>query len=297
VEAKNIIIKKARKKGHEGGHGGSWKVAYADFVTAMMAFFLLLWLITMVEPEKRARVSNYFKKFSIFEKSGESLFDNSTRKDLTDIMNEKTVSPSDRSTPGSRRDGRRLLNPEDFKEKLKHEIETRLADVKDQVLVETFEGGVRIQMMDKDGNPMFALGKSDLTQDARRILKVITESLKDNDNPVAIEGHTDALSYPTNRYTNWELSTERASAARREMEGNGLPQERLVRVAGFAATDPLIKDNPYDPRNRRISVLLYTQNGSQPVSPNSSSAHPRASGREGSVGATAFSKVTRTPDR
>lgn len=269
MEAKNIIIKKGRKKGHEGGHGGSWKVAYADFVTAMMAFFLLLWLITMVEPEKRARVSNYFKKFSIFEKSGESLFDTSTRKDLTDVMNEKTVKPSERSTPGSRREGKSAFNPENFKEKLKQEIETRLADVKDQVLVETFEGGVRIQMMDKDGNPMFALGKSDLTQNAKRILKVITESLKENENPVAIEGHTDALSYPTNRYTNWELSTERASAARREMEANGLPQERLVRVAGFAATDPLIKDNPYDPRNRRISVLLYTQNGAQPMPFNS----------------------------
>lgn len=278
MEAKNIIIKKGRKKGHEGAHGGSWKVAYADFVTAMMAFFLLLWLITMVEPEKRARVSNYFKKFSIFEKSGESLFDTSTRKDLTDVMNEKTAKPSERSMPGQQKNGKRLLNPEDFKEKLRQEIETRLADVKDQVLVETFEGGVRIQMMDKDGNPMFALGKSDLTQDARRILKVITETLKENENPVAIEGHTDALSYPTNRYTNWELSTERASAARREMEANGLAQERLVRVAGFAATDPLVKDNPYDPRNRRISVLLYTQNGSQPAAPSPKSAHQGSSG-------------------
>jgi chemotaxis protein MotB len=278
VEAKSIIIKKARKKGHEAGHGGQWKVAYADFVTAMMAFFLLLWLITMVEPEKRARVSNYFKKFSIFEKSGESLFDTSTRKDLTDVMNEKTVRPSDRSIPGSLRDGKRLMNPEDFKEKLKREIETRLEDVKDQVLVETFEGGVRIQMMDKDGNPMFSLGSSQLTHNARRILNVITENIKENENPVAIEGHTDALTYPTNRYTNWELSTERASAARREMEENGLPQERLVRVAGFAATDPLIKDNPYDPRNRRISVLLYTQNGSQAKPPLPQSAQARSPG-------------------
>lgn len=278
MEAKGIIIKKFRKKGHEAGHGGQWKVAYADFVTAMMAFFLLLWLITMVEPEKRARVSNYFKRFSIFEKSSESLFDTSTRKDLTDVMNEKTVKPSERSMPGSLRKDKRLVGTEDFKEKLKRDIETRLADVKDQVLVETFEGGVRIQMMDKDGNPMFSLGSSQLTQNARRILKVITENIRENENPVAIEGHTDALTYPTNRYTNWELSTERASAARREMEENGLPQERLVRVAGFAATDPLIKDNPYDPRNRRISVLLYTQNGSQPKPPFLESAQARSPG-------------------
>lgn len=261
METKNLIIKKSRKKGHHQAHGGQWKVAYADFVTAMMAFFLLLWLITMVEPEKRARISNYFKRFSIFEKSGASLFDATSRMDLTDIMNERVNRPAERAKGGILRRGEGMVNPEDFKEKLRREIETRLADVKDQVLVETFEGGVRIQMMDNDGSPLFPLGSSELTATARRILRVITENIRDTENPVAIEGHTDALPYATNKYTNWELSTDRASAARREMESNGLSQERLVRVAGFAATDPLIKENPYDPRNRRISVLLYTQNG------------------------------------
>lgn len=262
METKSLIIKKARKKEHTGAHGGSWKVAYADFVTAMMAFFLLLWLITMVEPEKRARISNYFKNFSIFEKSGASMFDATTRMDLTDIMNEKINTPAQRTKGGIYRKGGGLVSAEDFKEKLRKEIETRLADVKEQVLVETFEGGVRIQMMDSEGTPMFPLGSAEPTPTARRILRVITETVRDTENPVAIEGHTDALPYATNKYTNWELSTERASAARREMEAAGLEQTRLVRVAGFAATDPLIKENPYDPRNRRISVLLYTQNGS-----------------------------------
>lgn len=261
MEAKGLIIKKIRRKPHQGAHGGQWKVAYADFVTAMMAFFLLLWLITMVEPEKRARVSNYFKRFSIFEKSGASLLDATAKMDLTDIMNEKINQPAEKTKGGIVRKGQGVLSPQDFKERLRREIESRLADVKDQILVETFEGGVRIQMMDQDGRPMFALGSAELTPTARRILKVITENIRDTENPVAIEGHTDALPYAGNRYTNWELSTDRASAARREMELNGLTQERLIRVAGFAATDPLIKENPYDPRNRRISILLYTQNG------------------------------------
>jgi chemotaxis protein MotB len=260
VEGKSVIIKKVRKKGHEAAHGGAWKVAYADFVTAMMAFFLLLWLITMVEPEKRARVSNYFKRFSIFEKTGPTFLDSTSRIDLTDIMNEKSNRPSE-TQRGIMRRGANVMSGEDFKEKLKQEIEAKLSDVQDQVLLETFEGGVRIQMVDKDGNSMFPLGSSELTPSARKILRVIAENLKDTENPVAIEGHTDAHGYSTNRYTNWELSTERASAARKEMEADGVRQDRLLRVAGFAATEPLIKENPYDPRNRRISVLLFYRTG------------------------------------
>ncbi len=278
MEAKDLIIKKVNKKGHHGAHGGQWKVAYADFVTAMMAFFLLLWLITMVEPEKRARVSQYFKNFSIFEKSGLSFVDVTAKTDLTDIMQEKSNNPSERTKGGIMRRGQGMVSPQDFKERLRREIEMRLADVKDQVLVETFEGGVRIQMMDKDGSPMFALGSAELTPTARRIIKVITENIRDTENPIAIEGHTDALPYAGNKYTNWELSTDRASSARREMEANGLAQERLIRVAGFAATDPLIKENPYDPRNRRISILVYTQNGPQPQSMTPQSARSTSQG-------------------
>jgi chemotaxis protein MotB len=193
-------------------------------------------------------------------------------------MQERSNNPSERTKGGIMRRGQGMVSPQDFKEKLRREIETKLADVKDQVLVETFEGGVRIQMMDKDGSPMFALGSAELTPTARRIIKVITENIRDTENPIAIEGHTDALPYAGNRYTNWELSTDRASSARREMEANGLAQERLVRVAGFAATDPLIKENPYDPRNRRISILVYTQNGPQPQSMTPQSAHSASQG-------------------
>lgn len=251
---KNIIIKKVKKAGHGGHHGGSWKVAYADFVTAMMAFFLLLWLLSMVSPEKRARVSTYFKSFNIFDKAGTSMMLDAPGGAVGDSGG--SFGKVDRSMGKGATDDPQIYSPERFKDKLKGEIESKLGDVKDQVLVDVFEGGVRIQLTDKEGKLMFPLGGSDLTPEAKRILKVITENFKDNENKIAIEGHTDALSYSSNRYTNWELSTERASIARRELEKNGLNPDRLSRVAGYAASDPLIKENPNDPRNRRISIIL-----------------------------------------
>jgi chemotaxis protein MotB len=252
VKEQNIIIKKVRRKrGHEGGHGGSWKVAYGDFVTTMMAFFLLLWLLTMVAPEKRARLATYFTNFSLFEQSGSSFMEHSigvmqdAGEEAFDIKREMDKGSTD------------LMEREELKNRLKREVETKLADVKDQIIIDLFEGGVRIQLIDKAGHSMFPLGSSEPTPQARKILKVFSENIKDLSNKIAIEGHTDSLSYSTNRYTNWELSTERASASRKELEQNGLNPDRLIRVAGYAATEPLIKDNPSDPRNRRISIMLF----------------------------------------
>ena len=245
---KTVIIKKVKKAGHEGSHGGSWKVAYADFVTAMMAFFLLLWLITMVSPEKRARVATYFKHFSIFEQSGSSFLEKSS-----EIMNEAGESEQ-KITPEI--GGPFAMKPEDFKEKIKKAIEDKLADIKDQVIVDIFEGGVRIQLVDKEGKPMFDLGSAEPTPMAKRILQVIGEQIKDLPNQVTVEGHTDALAYKGSHYSNWELSTERALTARKELEKYGLDPKKLSRVAGYADTIPFIKEDPNDPRNRRISIIL-----------------------------------------
>jgi chemotaxis protein MotB len=255
--SKSIIIKRVKKTVEGGGHGGSWKVAYADFVTAMMAFFLLMWLITMVAPEKRISVATYFKKFSIYEKSGSSM----TMDKNTAIVSETggEISVPKEFTKGMRKE----VTREELQEKLRSEMEKQLADVKDQVIVEVFEGGVRIQMVDKEGRPIFPLGSAEPTPTARKIFKVIAGSIKDVSNRIAIEGHTDALTYSTSRYTNWELSTERASAARKELEANDLDTGRLARVSGFAATEPLIKGNPNDPRNRRISIILQYPTGNR----------------------------------
>lgn len=246
-----IIIKKVNKKGHEGHHGGQWKVAYADFVTAMMAFFLLLWLISMVSPEKKAVLAVYFKDFSLFDKSGTSMF----MEDQGGLMRSPKADISGHESDFQRLDAD-TMSAQDLKDRLKMEIEAKLSDIKDQIIVDIFEGYVRIQIVDKEGKPMFRLGSSELSVDAKKILKVLSDNIKDSGNRIAVEGHTDALSYSSSRYTNWELSTERASAARKELEHNGLNPDKLNRVAGYAATDPLIKEDPNDARNRRISIIL-----------------------------------------
>jgi chemotaxis protein MotB len=262
VEGQNIIIIKKVKKGAQGGsHGGSWKVAYADFVTAMMAFFLLLWLITMVAPEKRARVANYFKHFSILEKSGITMLENN-RSPIAGLLigedgNQKS---GERAEPSDDTEDNEVVTPEKYlKKEIERQVEQELGDGKDQVMVEAFDGGVRIELMDSDGASMFAKGRSELTPEGKKLIKIISGNLVSRGSKIALEGHTDAHIYLAKNLSNWELSTERASAARKELERNGLPPDRLIRVAGFAATDPLVEGDPYDPRNRRISILVFDQ--------------------------------------
>lgn len=255
AEQKSIIIKRIKKKKGEGGHGGSWKVAYADFVTAMMAFFLLMWLITMVSPEKRARVASYFKYYAIFEKSGISMFEGAG-KDAVALGGDGVNIPQERGKPGRAKQ----MTPQQIKEELQGKIESKLRELKGQVVVEALKDSVRVDIIDSEGNPIFPVGDTNLTANGKKILKELTESLLDMENKIIIEGHTDALSYKTNRYTNWELSIERASTARREMENLGLNPDRISMVTGYAATRPLIKDNPNDPRNRRISIVILFEN-------------------------------------
>jgi chemotaxis protein MotB len=142
VEGKSIVIRKVRKKNHGGGHGGSWKVAYADFVTAMMAFFLLMWLISMVSPEKKASVSHYFRNFSIFEKSGTSMLDVENApppivgtSPVPELMSEDETKGD--TSPATAQ----------FEERMKKEMETRLSEFKEQIMVEQFDGGVRLELL------------------------------------------------------------------------------------------------------------------------------------------------------
>ncbi len=259
-QKQKIIIKKVKKVSAEGGHGGSWKVAYADFVTAMMAFFLLLWLLTMTSQDKRVQLSNYFKFFSIFKASGTSFMGQSSEMFKLPSENERKVPQETQGTVKS--------SPEVFKEAIKQAIEEKLGDIKDQIMVDVFEGGVRIQLVDKEGKPMFDLGSSKPTPLASRIMQVIGEQIKNLPNPVSVEGHTDSLAYKSSTYGNWELSTERALAAKKQLEEFGLNPARLTRVAGYADTVPLVKENSEDPRNRRISIiLLFPEAQAQPAPP------------------------------
>ncbi len=231
------VIRKVKKVIHHGGHGSSWKVAYADFVTALMAFFLMLWLISSLKPDQKENISTYFQNFNLLDKSAllDSLAKSFPKMDSTQVEQEK------------------------FIEQLKNEIMDKLDQVKDQIMIETFPGGVKIQVVDVEGNPIFSLGGVEPTESAKKILKVVGENISQLDAKIAIEGHTDALSFSGQKFTNWELSTARASAARQILEKDGLASKQLRRVSGFADTSPLFKDDPFDPRNRRLSILVFFQ--------------------------------------
>jgi chemotaxis protein MotB len=202
----------------------------------------------MVAPEKRARLSTYFKHFSIFQQSGSSFMEKSS--EMFSQSGESSQKVPQEMT------GSAPMKPEQFKEAIKNAIEAKLGDIKDQIMVDVFEGGVRIQLVDKEGKPMFDLGSPQPTPLAIRIMQVLGDQIKALPNPVSVEGHTDSLTFKSSSYGNWELSTERALSAKKQLEGFGLNPNRLTRVAGYADTVPLVTEDPEDPRNRRISIIL-----------------------------------------
>jgi chemotaxis protein MotB len=245
-----IIIIRKKRRGHDSAHGGSWKVAYADFVTAMMALFLLLWLLSMVSPDKKVVLADFFKHFSVFE-SGQSFMTGSKH-----AMKESGLEFG--TTKNIRVQGMNQAPAEFLKEKIESELAEKLKDIKDQVLMEVTDEGLKIQIVDNAGNPIFNLGSDKPTDRAKEILKIVSAHIKDLPNPIAIEGHTDSALFQSREITNWELSTGRASSARRELEANSIEPGRFEKIVGYADKQLLVKDAPFDPRNRRISLLIKT---------------------------------------
>jgi len=246
-----IIIRRVKKKSHDEHHGGSWKVAYADFVTAMMAFFLLLWLLAMIAPEKRIAMSEYFHSATVFKdqqtQSGTSFLDKSAG--VLD-MGRALKKESFRMKPEMK------TNPEELAKAMRHAIDDQLQVMKNQVFVDMTKEGVRIQIVDNEGSEIFRIGSDEPTEKARQIIRLVSENIKDKANRIVIEGHTDAAPFKNAEKSNWELSALRASAARRELENNGIDSSRVARVVGYADQDLFFKENPRDLRNRRISIIL-----------------------------------------
>jgi len=269
---KQIIIKKVKKKQAGGAHGGSWKVAYADFVTAMMAFFLLLWLLSMVSDVKRIALSEYFREYSLFSSSGKSAVTTKDAK-LTDPgfvseTNKKTVKVQYSNARGkgdidfkAKTKKNITNNDEEIVKKIRTAIDEKMAGVRDQILVDVIEGGIRIQVIDTEGSMMFPIGSDKPTPKAREILKLVADNIKEIPGKVVVEGHTDSAPFKGGQITNWELSTARASAARRVLEEDGTDSTRIARVVGYADQELLLPLDPRDQRNRRISIIvLQTQN-------------------------------------
>ncbi|MDY0275619.1 MAG: flagellar motor protein MotB [Desulfomicrobium sp.] len=282
-EKKVIIIKKIKKGGH-AHHGGAWKIAYADLVTALMAFFLLMWLLNTLSDETKEQLAVYFQEYSVFDGPPAS---------LSIDPGGSPVSIQDQITPPVLPEQPEVLHAEGksqeeiLREAMAKMIEEKLAAYKEELMIDVFESGVRIQMLESQGKPFFGSGSAHPTDDARQVLKVIADTVRDMPQLLAVEGHTDSkpLGGKNSRYTNWELSTDRASSARLVLEEFGIASKRMVRVAGYADTQPLIVENSEDPRNRRVSILLFNppEEHKNHTPPKALEVTPLPSGSEGLI--------------
>ncbi|MCW5612292.1 MAG: flagellar motor protein MotB [Rubrivivax sp.] len=271
-----IIIKRVKKGGH-GHHGGAWKIAYADFVTAMMAFFLLMWLLGSTTEGDKKGIADYFSsplKIALLS-AGSGAGDASHvirggGQDLTrmtgqvkrgDVAAERsTINLHQLKEQQVRAEIARL---EDLKAKVERKIQgnVRLAAMSSQILLDMTHDGLRIQIVDADNRPMFASGSAIVQPHMRELLREIGALLAEVPNRLTLEGHTDALPFAGDGrgYSNWELSADRANASRRELLAGSLPDEQVLRVQGLAASQPFDRVDPTAPANRRISIIVMTR--------------------------------------
>ena len=259
-----IIVKKV-KKGHEGHHGGAWKVAYADFVTAMMALFLLLWILATANPSQKAAIAQYFRDPGVFETSTGGGGNNP----IAEFFGEAGIL-----------DAHQGLLPESAIQGLKEQIEENLKqlqeypEIKDQIMIQITAEGLLIELIDKDNKDkaFFDLNSAELKPTLIHILEKIVQQIQLLPDKIAVSGHTDARPFRNQSfYSNWELSSARALNARRAMEEVGLPPDHIDRVVGYADSAPLIANDPLDPKNRRISLLILH---SQSMTPTITTAIP-----------------------
>lgn len=273
-----IVIKKVKGGGHGGHHGGAWKVAYADFVTAMMAFFLLLWLLSATPAENLEGLADYFSptqgikdKMGIGFRGGKGVApDGVSAEDWASkglIFGAPPAGVQSRINDGmvASGDGGSQATSEYFTI-LQADIEKQLnenpeyVDLKDFINIEIVTEGLRIEIMDKRGTSMFEPAQAILRPTFKRLLLLIAERIRFIPNYIAIEGHTNSIHYASKRkgvmYSNWELSTDRANATRRFLIESGMDQEQVARIVGKADTAPVDRENPSAPENRRITLTL-----------------------------------------
>lgn len=263
-----IIVKKVTVV--EGGHhGGAWKVAYADFVTAMMAFFLLLWLLGATTEDQRKGLADYFTPTLVKTRQQSAGSDGMLGgSSLTDVDNyphamgqtgTRTLTIPRDTTGGPKEGAGKIKRVERMQERLEEMLEARqaLRKLMRQVRFVKTDEGVRIDLVDDADFSMFALGTTVLTGEARDLLGAIAETVGPENAELTIRGHTDALPWKDGlKANNWSLSAGRAEATRQALIRSGIAKSRFRRIEGVADRELLVKDNPQDPRNRRISILL-----------------------------------------
>ena len=268
-----IIIKRIKKGGHAGHHGGAWKIAYADFVTAMMAFFLLMWLLGSTTKGELQGIADYFStplKVAMAGGSGSGDSSSVLKGGGTDLTRSfGQVSRTDKP------DTKRTINLQAATQKmemgklqeLKIKLEAAFADKASlqqylsQIRLDLTSDGLRIQIVDEKNRPMFDTGSSRLKDHTREILQEVARALNDVDNRVTLSGHTDAQPFSGGErgYSNWELSADRANASRRQLIASGIQEKKILRVVGLADAVPFTGADALDPTNRRISIIVMTK--------------------------------------
>ncbi|HWH74097.1 MAG TPA: flagellar motor protein MotB [Methylibium sp.] len=270
-----IIVKKIKKGGH-AAHGGAWKIAYADFVTAMMAFFLLMWLLGSTTEGDRKGIQDYFNnpvKISMLGGSGSGDSSHVVKgggKDLTRTEGQVKNGDIDAQRKNYQLQDLKAQQRSAERERLKAlrtrveetlAASPRLAEFKNQIRVDMTADGLRIQIVDDQNRPMFASGSSIVQPYMRDLLQAIGSVLAEVPNKLTLEGHTDATAFGAGAagYSNWELSADRANASRRELVAGGLADTQVLRVQGLAASMPFDRSDPLNPVNRRISLIVMNR--------------------------------------
>jgi len=283
-----ILIKKVKKVVAGGHHGGAWKVAYADFVTAMMAFFLLMWLINTTSPQQKRGIADYFAPASVSQSTsgsggilaGTALGDDGAKANGSQATIEQlapTAPPSTRNDGQSTKGGgaadlntasdqalRDALQKRDdaafesAAQSLRQAMQNmpELAELSKQILIDQTPEGLRIQLVDQEGRSMFETGSTKPNDRARLLLQAVAKIVQRLPNRITISGHTSANANGSKSAGDWQLSSARADASRQVMEAAGVDPDRIYQVAGKAASDPLFPDDPTLPGNRRIAIVL-----------------------------------------
>ena len=284
-----IIIKKIKKGGHGGHHGGAWKVAYADFVTAMMAFFLLMWLINTTSPEQKRGIADYFAPASVSKttsgsggildgtsfgqtggKSGGAVAvvvkaapeDKTAKADPTAPAKPAETRPSAEDMENAEQSSAEQADFESAEMSLRQAMQDMpdLAELSKQILIDITPEGLRLQLIDQEGRPMFAAGSAEPTDRVKRLLQEVAKVVQRLPNRITISGHTDSGQFEgANGYTNWELSADRANASRKLLMQNGVVPDRIYQVSGKAGSEPLLPEDPYASANRRITIVLLRE--------------------------------------
>ncbi len=277
-----IIVKKIKKAAH-GHHGGAWKIAYADFVTAMMSFFLLMWLLGASSDAQLEGIAEYFKTPLKVALMGGNMVGTSDAlikgggKDLTKKQGQ--VKPVDGAKGKQKvvdiKDVKEALKKEETAklEELKKKIEKAIEDsptlskFKNQLLLDITSDGLRVQIVDEKNRPMFNSSKAELQPYAKQILQELGQMFNGVTNKISLSGHTDATPYPNGEksYSNWELSADRANASRRELVAGGMDETKLLRVVGLSSASLFDKENPLNPTNRRISIIIMNKQAEENV--------------------------------